>query len=278
MLSCSLRACSVRDVDDLGPLVGTAARLPDAAGPGPNRSRSAEAQPRQAGVSVVERVRLERAVLGDRRGRSCVGCGRAASPGPGGPRRASCRARPRSWPAWCRRSRRPRPRMVRASSAASCRILAGLPLRPRRRPRSRRSARAAPPRPRLMIRSASRRPSSTTDSRSASSSWAWRNSSGSSAAELVEQAEHLAAVDDAGGRHRHRAGVLDDGDELVELVVHVHGRRSSAWGRVVRAAWSSGSAVEPGAQPGAARRRAPARTTSPPHVATSLTRLDERNE
>ncbi len=42
--------------------------------------------------------------------------------------------------------------------------------------------------------------------------------------QLIEQAEHLRPVDHAGRGHRHRAGALDEGDELVEGVVDGHGR------------------------------------------------------
>ena len=73
------------------------------------------------------------------------------------------------------------------------------------------------------ICAASSRPDSTTASRRRRTSSAWSISSGQLRAELVEQAEHLGAVDDAGGGHRHRAGALDEGDELVEGVVDGHG-------------------------------------------------------
>ena len=74
-------------------------------------------------------------------------------------------------------------------------------------------------------------------------------------AQLLEQGEQLGAVDDAGRRHRHRPRALDRGDDLVKLVVGGHRSRSTS-----RRLTVSGTSAE----------------TSPPYVATSLTRLDDR--
>lgn len=110
-------------------------------------------------------------------------------------------------------------------------------------------------------------------------------------AHLFEHREQFGAVDHAGRRHGHRPGAPDRFDDLVELLLHVHrvlatlycrletdgttvrpvGPRPTPgdglsvphrWARrSVRASWTSGgSRCE----------------TSPPQVATSLTREDDR--
>lgn len=111
---------------------------------------------------------------------------------------------------------------------------------------------------------------------------------GQGRAQFVEQGEQLGAVDHARGRHGHGSGARDHRDDLVELLLHVH--------RVVhRVLATLYDCVENGrvdctasGGPASAQscfRRSPraSRTsggtrweTSPPQVATSLTREDDR--
>ncbi len=108
---------------------------------------------------------------------------------------------------------------------------------------------------------------------------------------LLEHREQLGAVDHAGSRHGHGAGVPDRFDDLVELLLHVHRVLATlccCWRR-------TGPTVRPGASrptPGdgaSAPQARPMRSTrawwtaggsrcdtSPPQVATSLTREDDR--
>ncbi len=97
-------------------------------------------------------------------------------------------------------------------------------------------------------------------------------------ASLLEQVEHLAAVDHARGRHRHRAGALDECGELVELVVDVHVGSVLQVGELAAAVLAA-VGLSPAARR-CSRRASDGVGDQTRHVATvrrtSLTRLEDR--
>jgi hypothetical protein len=64
-------------------------------------------------------------------------------------------------------------------------------------------------------------------------------------AELAEHADQLGPVDHAGGRHRHRAGAFHRRGDLVEFLLHVHGRLSLSVCRPVPAEAIPGGSAAP---------------------------------